>query len=55
MEDPVAAMKDLTAADQAANPAPLGISRKFSIEYGLDWVFQWVWIVFRLGFPVSFD
>ena len=55
MEDPVAAMKDLTAADQAADPAPLGISREFSVEYGLGWVFRWVWTVFGLGFLVSFD
>ena len=49
MEDPVATMEDPTTAnravvmatDQAANLAPLGISREFSIEYGLGWVFRW--------------
>ena len=63
MEDPTTAMEDLTTANQAAtvatnwaaDPAPLGISREFFIEYGLGWVVQWVWTVFGLGFPVSFD
>ena len=36
------------AVDQVADPAPLGISREFSFEYGLGWVFQWVWTVFGL-------
>ena len=56
-------MEDLTTANQAAtvatnwaaDPAPLGISREFFVEYGLGWVVQWVWTVFGLGFPVSFD
>ncbi|KAK7817056.1 putative lrr receptor-like serine/threonine-protein kinase [Quercus suber] len=60
MEDLVAAMEDLTAADQAAvvaadraiDPAPLGTSREFSVEYGLGWVFWWVWTIFGLGFSV---
>ena len=63
MEDLTIAMEDLTAAnrvvamaaDRAANLAPLGISCEFFVEYGLGWVFQWVWTVFRLSFPVSFD
>ena len=37
------------AVDPAADPAPLGFSRKFSVEYGLGWVFWWVWTVFGLG------
>ena len=45
MEDPVAAMEDMTIADQAAadwvaDPALLDISREFSVEYGLGWVFR---------------
>ena len=63
MEDPVAAMEDPTATDQAAtmaadwavDPASLGISRGFFVEYGLGWVFRWVWTVFGLGFLVGFD
>ena len=43
MEDLAAAMEDPEAADRAADRAPLG------------WVFQWVWTVFGLGFPVSFN
>ena len=50
MEDPVAAMEEPTAADRAATMAAdwavdlasLGISRGFSVEYGLGWVFRWV-------------
>ena len=42
MEDPMAADWAATvAADQAANPTSLGISREFSVEYGLGWVFRW--------------
>ena len=63
MEDPVATMEDLTIADQAAavaanwvaDPASLDISREFSVEYGLGWVFRQVWTVFGLGLLVSFD
>ena len=55
MEDSVVAMEDPTTADRVADPVPLGISREFSVEYGSGWVFQWVWTVFGLGFPVSFD
>ena len=43
------------AADQVANLTPLGISCEFSVEYGLGWVFRWVWTIFGLGFLVSFD
>ena len=43
------------AVDPAVDPAPLGFSRKFSVEYGLGWVFWWVWTVFGLGFLMSFD
>ena len=39
MEDPAAAV----AADRATDPALLG------------WVFRWVWTVFGLGFPMSFN
>ena len=61
MEDLAAAMKDPTVADwvaseatdPAADLAPLGISREFSIEYGLGWVFWWAWTVFGLGLPVG--
>ena len=64
----MAAMEDLTAADWAAamaadwaamaadwaaDPASLGISREFSIEYGLGKVFQWVWTTFGLGLPMG--
>ena len=49
MEDSAAAIKDPTTA----NRAPLGISHEFSIEYGLGWVFWWVWTIFGLGVPVS--
>ena len=42
-------------ADQATNPTSSGFSCEFSVEYGLGWVFRWVWTVFGLGFPVSFD
>ena len=63
MEDLTIAMEDLTAAnrvvamavDRAENLASLGISCELFVEYGLGWVFQWVWTVFRLSFPVSFD
>nr|POE82161.1 hypothetical protein CFP56_74138 [Quercus suber] len=48
---PNTAMEDL--ADRAtalvANPAPLGISREFFVEYGLGWVFRWGCTVFGLG------
>nr|POE74899.1 hypothetical protein CFP56_22097 [Quercus suber] len=53
MEDLVATMKDHQAAAVAADPASLGISCEFSIEYGLGWVFQWGWIVFGLGLSVA--
>ena len=53
MEDPAAAMEDYRTAAVAADPVPLGISHEFSIEYGLGWVFWWVWTIFGLGFPVS--
>ena len=43
MEDSAAAMEDPVAADRVADSAPLG------------WVFRWVWTVFGLGFPVSFN
>ena len=46
MEDSAAAMEDpaaAVAADRATDSAPLG------------WVFRWVWTVFGLGFPVSFN
>ena len=55
MEDPTATMEDHRAVAMAADPAPLGISHEFSVEYGLCWVFQWVWIVFGLDLLVSFD
>ena len=63
MKDPAAAMEDpmvanwaaTVAVDRAVDPAPLGISREFSVEYGLGWVFRWVWTVFGLGFSVSFN
>ena len=63
MEDPAITMEAPMAADRAAamvanraaDPTPLGISREFSIEYGLDLVFRWVWTVFGLGLSVSFD
>ena len=59
MEDPTVAMEDPTAADRAAavaadratDLAPLGISREFSVKYGLGWV----WTVFGLGLLVNFD
>ena len=50
--------------------ASLGFSRGFSVGFGFDfslgwfcgrfelilsWVSRWVWIVFELGFLVSFD
>ena len=50
MEDPTTA--DPTVAE-AVDLAPLGISSEFSVEYGLGWVFQWVWTVFGLGLPVG--
>ena len=53
MEDQVAAMEDSMTVDWAANLALLGISREFSVEYGLGWVFQWVWIVFGLDLPMG--
>ena len=61
MEDPAVVMEDPTATDRAAveavdpavDPALLGISHEFSIEYGLGWVFQWVCTVFGLGLPVG--
>ena len=55
MEDPVAAMKDHQVVAVAVDPAPLGISREFFVEYGLGWVFRWGWTIFGLGLPVSFD
>ena len=56
MEDPTAADQaaavaadraatNQVAVDRVANPTPLGISREFSFEYGLGWVFRWVWTV----------
>ena len=55
MKNPVAAMEDHRAVEVAADPALLGISHEFSVEYGLGWVFRWVWTVFGLGLLVSFD
>ena len=53
MEDPVATNRaGAVAADWAANPTPLGISHEFSVEYGLGWVFRWVWTIFGLGLLV---
>ena len=46
---------DQAAADWVADPALLDISREFSVEYGLGWVFRQVWTVFGLGLLVSFD
>ena len=48
-------MEDHWAVAVAADLALLGISHEFFVEYGLGWVFQWVWTVFGLGLPVSFD
>ena len=50
-----ATVEDSMVVDRVADPASLGFSCEFSIEYGLGWVFWWVWIVFGLGFLVSFD
>ena len=55
MEDLAAAMEDYQMAAVAADSVPLGISREFSIEYGLGWVFRWGWTIFGLGLLVSFD
>lgn len=55
MEDPTATMEDHWAVAVAADLALLGISHEFFVEYGLGWVFQWIWTVFGLGLPVSFD
>ena len=39
MEDPTAVDRvTVVAVDQVADPAPLGFSHEFSVEYGLGWV-----------------
>ena len=55
MEDPAVAMEDHPTVAVAADPASLGISHEFSVEYGLGWGFWWGWTVFGLGLPMSFD
>ena len=48
MEDPTAADRAATvAADRATDLAPLGISREFSVKYGLGWVGLFLGWVYR--------